>query len=187
MKFSIISVLVLVATVASLPAPPAALPVAAAAGPTEIKNDADARTSMNEKPVYKKYGDVTAQLVTEDGQNVDTFIDGKRETTNTAMKGDYIVTGALEERWVVKAAKFPKLYLESTEKPGFFTPQGYIHAFQPKGGDVFIVPTWGGEQSGDSNVWQVIQCNAEGIIGEGEGIYLIAGSAFKKTYEEVKK
>jgi hypothetical protein len=52
-------------------------------------------------------------------------------------------------------------------------------------GDVKLVPTWGGEQVGYNNVWQVIQCNAEGIIGEGEGIYLIAGSAFGKTYKKV--
>lgn len=59
---------------------------------------------------YSKFGSIKAVIVGK-SQKVDTIIDGVLETTNTAVPGDYIITGPRREEYVVKAETFKKRYV----------------------------------------------------------------------------
>jgi len=48
--------------------------------------------------------------VTQDTMTVETHTADGKETTNTANKDDVIMSGPSREKYVIKSAKFPKLY-----------------------------------------------------------------------------
>ena len=60
--------------------------------------------------VYKKQGEVTAVQVQVETPVETVLADGTKETTNTALPGDFIVTNPGGEQYVLKPEKFQSRY-----------------------------------------------------------------------------
>jgi hypothetical protein len=63
----------------------------------------------NNPKEFKKFGDFRFEVATEE-QEVVTEINGEVETKNVAKVGDYILTGAAGEKYVLKPETFQKRY-----------------------------------------------------------------------------
>jgi hypothetical protein len=105
-------------------------------------------------------------------QEVVTVIAGKPETKNVAKPGDYIVTGAAGERYVIAGNRFGRLYEPDPAKPGEFRSRGTVLAVLLTEPVTFKAP-WGEQQ----------RIDAGGVlVKNGEDIYGIAENAFAETY-----
>lgn len=67
------------------------------------------RISTPEKTYTKKVLIFDVEIASET-KNVETIIDGKKETSNTANPEDYILTGTRGETYVLTPAKFDERY-----------------------------------------------------------------------------
>lgn len=113
-----------------------------------------------------------------DNVKVVTVLPDGKETQNVAMKGDIIMSGVSREKYVVKAAKFPKLYTGSMG--------GTVHPEQsPRMVARYMATTpltfkapWGED---------MIVKQGDYIVREadGKGYYRIAKAEFEQTYERV--
>jgi len=85
--------------------------------------------------LYSKHGDVLARLATRT-QTIVTIISSGAETTNTAKKGDYIVTNnktQTREEYVVPAKKFKERYKKQkqvTKNTALYSPLGKVLAIR---------------------------------------------------------
>ena len=113
-----------------------------------------------------------------DNTKVVTVLPDGKETQNIAMKGDIIMSGVSREKYVVKAAKFPKLYTGSigrTVHPEQ-TPR-MVSRYTDSKSITFKAP-WGEDmvlKQGDYVVREA----------DGKGFYRIAKAEFERTYERV--
>lgn len=103
--------------------------------------------------------------------------DGK-ETSNTAEPGDIIMSGVSREKYVIKAAKFPKLYTGSIGKDVIpeQTPRMVARYTEPQ--TITFEAPWGE---------QMILKTGDYVVREadGKGFYRIAKAEFEKTYERI--
>jgi hypothetical protein len=141
---------------------------------------------LAETPVRaRKIGYVAARKATDD-EVVETRWNGK-ETTNTARKGDFIVTNLTPERqvlrdadghantYVIAADKFPDLYKPTPEKNEFgavYRAKGVVSALPLAGGFAIVAP-WGERQIGASGY----------LLLNGDEAYGASTEAFDATYE----
>lgn len=102
--------------------------------------------------------------------------DGK-ETENTAQIGDIIMSGVFGEMYVIKGAKFPKLYDLTKDGKTVIPNQSprtvaeYVDgAFA---GDVYFTASWGE---------QMVLKNGDFLVRDGENYYRIAREEFLETY-----
>lgn len=121
------------------------------------------------------------------GERVETFVNG-RETSNTAVAGDKIVTNLTPARdvlrdrdghpntYVVSAGRFAELYQPDS---GSVEPFGVIHkamgvvdAIACPGGFDIVAP-WGERQQGASGY----------LLRNGDDVYGIEADAYAKTYQ----
>jgi hypothetical protein len=110
-------------------------------------------------------------------QEVITVIAGKPETKNMAKPGDYIVTGALGERYVIPGNRFDRLYEPDPARAGEFRSRGTVLAILVTEPITFKAP-WGEQQ----------RIDAGGVlVRNGDDIYGIAEQAFAETYGRADK
>jgi len=99
------------------------------------------------------------------------------KTRNMAKPGDYIVTGALGERYVIPGNRFDRLYEADPAKPGEFRSKGTVLAVLLTEPVTFKAP-WGEQQ----------RIDAGGVlVKNGDDIYGIAEQAFAETYGRADK
>ncbi len=128
----------------------------------------------NKVKTYQKFGTVTAIKATSK-QSVKTVIDGKTETTNVANIGDYIVTGASGEKYVLTADKFKSRYKKV--KDNIYEAVGECNAVKYVGKAFKFKAPWGED---------MICENGDYICStalDGSDVYRIEKEVFKKTYK----
>lgn len=135
---------------------------------------------LAECPCFDKVATVSARPATE-GEDIDTVIDGIKETTNTAAAGDYVVTGPKGEEYIISGEKFNKLY-EATAEEGVYKAKGLVKAYQiPEGTEDFtFVAPWGEDmlvQAGD----YIATSFADNF--DAEKCYRIEKGVFEQTYK----
>lgn len=111
--------------------------------------------------------------VAQNSKKIDTIIDGKTETTNTAKKGDYILTGSKGEKYVLSPQKFEQRYTMTSDGRAKTKPV-QTKAKKYKGPTMKFMASWGEEmilESGDF------------IINNNGEYYRIEKEAFHNTYK----
>jgi hypothetical protein len=78
---------------------------------------------------YAKFGTFAAREVTAE-EKVDTVINGVLETSNTAKPGDYVLTGAGGEQYVLTPKKLAANYVPTPDQPGHYDAVGEVDAVQ---------------------------------------------------------
>ena len=104
-----------------------------------------------------------------------TYTQDGKETQNTAAPNDIVMSGPTGERYVIRAAKFPKLY---TRQGDTVTPDQ-----TPKQVAVYTLPQtivfkapWGED---------MILKPGDYVVRDGDGYYRIAKKEFELTYNRV--
>lgn len=153
-------------------------------------------SSLNYKPVKKKkimyqFYDLSKGNIDQmpklsygvnpkDGVKVTTVLPDGKETENTAMKDDIIMSGTSREKYVVKSAKFPKLYEGSIG--------GRVY---PEQGDRMVALYTGNDTIAFTAPWgeQMVLKKGDYVVREkdGSGYYRIAKAEFEKTYNPLQK
>jgi len=116
---------------------------------------------------------------------VTTLADGTEETRNTAVPGDFIVTGLGGEKYVVKPATFLARYRAKPRKRGVYIPRGDIVAIpNPFGCPVSLRAPWGEMQQGsaDCMIADMVDPNTGQRVRQP---YLIGRAEFERTYAAV--
>jgi hypothetical protein len=155
--------------------------------PTDIKSVTDKLQfkPVTKKPVkYSNHGDVedssaledmepmTFATATSEMKVVTITADGK-ETENTAVPGDIIMSGPSGEKYVVKAAKFEKLYAKQDD--GTVIPEQsprQVARYTGKDEVTFTAP-WGE---------QMVLKPGDYLVKDGEGYYRVAKKEYEATY-----
>ena len=124
---------------------------------------------------YKKFGDFKYKVHVGEPIVIITTINGKQETTNTAKHGDYILTGAAGEEYVLNVKQFTSRYKDNGD--GTCTAVGECYAFPWEGEPFSFIASWGEEMicnTGD------MLCSPDSLLSE---IYRIELNTFNKTYK----
>lgn len=125
-----------------------------------------AQTDVNMKPF-------TYTVTQEPKQVVTTTSDGK-ETKNTAAAGDIIMSGPSGEQYVVKSAKFPKLYQGNIGGPIHPEQNPRMVALYTGNQPVMFKASWGED---------MILKPGDYLVKEDEGkFYRIAKLEYEQTY-----
>jgi hypothetical protein len=77
--------------------------------------------------------------------------------------------------WLEKVAEFPEVEA--------YVPIGYNIMFQPRSGDMTIMPLWNWPQEGNNDAWLSTPCTPDGHILMKKDIYLVDNNSFKATFE----
>lgn len=155
--------------------------------PKDIKSVTDKLQfkPVTKKPVkYSNHGEVddssalegmepmTFATATSEMRVVTITADGK-ETENTAVPGDIIMSGPSGEKYVVKAAKFEKLYAK--QEDGTVIPEQsprQVARYTGKDEVTFTAP-WGE---------QMVLKPGDYLVKDGEGYYRVAKKEYEATY-----
>ena len=129
---------------------------------------------------YKKVGRVRVQAILP-GTKVDTIINGKKETTNTAKVGDVLITGEAGEQYLISNSKLKDRYkfLEIVKggKEEIWEATGKCWAVKYVGMDTFVFEAPWDEK---------MVCNPGDYICstslDGADVYRIERNVFKKSY-----
>ena len=162
-----------------------------------MEADADAQSvlaSLNYRPVKKKrimyqFYDLQSGSVDQmpklsygvnpqDNVKVVTVLPDGKETQNVAAKDDIIMCGPSKEKYVVKAAKFPKLY-EGKIGGKVYPEQGDRMVARYTGKDTITFRASWGED--------MVLKQGDYVVREASGYYRIAKAEFEKTYNPVPK
>jgi len=114
----------------------------------------------------------------EKGLAVVTVLPDGKETSNTADKGDIIMSGVSREKYVIKAAKFPKLYTGNIGKDVIPEQTPRMVARYMDAQTITFEAPWGE---------QMILKTGDYVVREadGKGFYRIAKAEFERTYERI--
>jgi hypothetical protein len=131
---------------------------------------------------HKDEGKITFYIHSGEPVEIVTYIDGVKETTNTCQPGDYVITGAKGEKYVVLGKKIPALYnlieevLVTRQQPRKVAK--ITKALMKKLGlkdPIEFTASWGEATSVSAGDF---------LVKEDEGkYYKIDGEVFKKTYK----
>jgi hypothetical protein len=115
----------------------------------DIADQFDEAVRSNKVRLYRKKANVAIRPAVP-GEVVETWIDGQRETVNTARAGDYVVCGARGEQYIISSETLATRYgPPGAEREGqsFRTYQaiGTCYAFQYEGASAKFVAPWGEE------------------------------------------
>jgi len=113
-----------------------------------------------------------------DNLKVTTVLPDGKETQNVAAKDDIIMCGPSREKYVVKSAKFPKLY------------EGKIGGkVYPEQGDRMVARYTGKATITFRASWgeDMVLKQGDYVVRETSGYYPIAKAEFEKTYNTVPK
>lgn len=136
--------------------------------------------ALEKAPQYKKNALVPARRARA-GETVLTITaTGDTETENIAKDGDWVVTNASGEEYILPPDIFSNRY-EDSDTPGVYRAVGYCKAIQnPYEKPIEIFASWGTPQRGDADCFIADTCGADGnLLGEP---YLIEHAAFQTTY-----
>ncbi len=136
--------------------------------------------------VYRKVAQVHARRATQETAVKTVLADGTWETNNIAEPGDYVVTGAGGERYVVKSETFKVRYAPKRGRKAVYLARGQIVAFKnPFGRPICLKAPWGEMQYGseDCMIADALDPATQQLAGEP---YLIAGEEFTRTYKPVQ-
>ena len=122
---------------------------------------------------YRKFGEVTASKVLVETKVV-TEIKGEVETVNIAKPGDFIVTGAEGEKYVLTPEKFESRYKHKVGN--VYTATGGCYAVQYEGIDFAFKAPWGEDMICKD---QDYICST---VLTGDDVYRIERLIFLKTY-----
>lgn len=116
----------------------------------------------------------------EDGVKVTTVLPDGKETENTAMKDDIIMSGNSREKYVIKSAKFPKLYEGSIGGKVYPEQSDRMVAFYTGKDSISFTASWGE---------QMVLKKGDYVVREKDdgGYYRIAKAEFEKTYNPLQK
>ena len=133
--------------------------------------------------VYKKQGEVTAVQVQVETPVETVLADGTKETTNTALPGDFIVTNPGGEQYVLKPEKFQSRYEPKESADGAYSAKGYCIAVKnPFKAPITMQASWGEMQLGAADC--MIADTYEYATGKREGEpYIIGVKEFEQTYK----
>lgn len=134
-------------------------------------------------PVYQKQGRIKARIVTEQ-ETIETYINGRLETTKVANPGDAVVENPGGEKYALEARSFNKRYDEDTNNPGWYIAKGKVRVIpNPFGKPIAIIPSWGGLMYGDESCYlaSTVDLTSEEVETPGN-IYIIDNEAFEETY-----
>jgi hypothetical protein len=113
----------------------------------------------------------------EEQSIVETYLEGFLECKNQAKPGDYIITGAVGEEYVLTKSNFESLY--SLAENGYEYESKCIVAAHELSENTALWAPW--------NAWQVTK--AGGFIVQRvdniDDIYLIERNAFQLTYQKI--
>jgi hypothetical protein len=118
------------------------------------------------------------------GEVVETWLNGQRETVNTAKSGDHVVRGVKGEQYLITSAILADRYgtpAGASDRQGFrqYEAKGNCYAFRYDGEPFKFVAPWGEDMI----------VNPGDYIGATEigsdQIYRIEKAAFAETYVEV--
>ena len=152
---------------------------------------------------YQKYQPIHARKASEE-EVITTVVDGKKETVNTANKGDYIVANltSSKEHYVVSKDKFPTLYsfskaLDTNEDDNDnnrwdeYLPKGQVQAVEVDETVLSLLAVettpfeleaaWGETQRVELGDYLVSP------LPQLDEVYRIAKSSFLGTYQLAKK
>jgi hypothetical protein len=131
--------------------------------------------------VYRKTGEYRVERA-KVATPVETVLEGKVETRNTAYPGDFIVTGAAGERYVVKPDVFASRYEAKPGQAGVYLARGHVKAvLNPFGRPLHVLADWGEIQHGDKDC--IVVDIYDPATGKRSGHpYLIARTVFDTTY-----
>ena len=136
--------------------------------------------------IYLKCGEVRARRVSVATAVATILADGRRETSNVAVPGDYIVTAPGGERYVVKPDVFAARYEPKSGTRDVYLARGEIVAVpNPLGRAVHLVAPWGEVQSGSADC--MIADAFDPVTKKRAGRpYIIDRAEFEKTYSRVQ-
>lgn len=146
---------------------------------TEMLKFWDDLKSSNLVKKYNKYGEVVARLA-KPNERIITKIDGVKETETTAVKGDAVITGIDNEKYIISGENFRKRY---KGEPLTLDEKSY------KCTGICYAAEW------TKNTLQFINCNGEYmLLNKGDflsspalipdnDLYRIEGNIFPKTYK----
>lgn len=131
---------------------------------------------------YNKFGTVHVRLA-RDGEKINTIINGKQETTNTAGPEDVVVKNPTGELYILSKKKFLSRYaidtITSDFKPAKAT--GSCYAFIYEGKPFTFMAPWG-----EKMIVENRDFIAQSSKGDYNDIYRIEREAFKRTYRPAK-
>ena len=132
--------------------------------------------------VFKKQGQVKARPAVV-GEDITTTLEGgTKETVNTALAGDWIMTNPSGEQYIISEKKFFARY-EATDEDSVYKAKGSCRAVvNPFSKPIEIMASWGSPQTGGADCMIADTCDEDGSNMEGEP-YLIDADAFGKTYK----
>ncbi len=136
--------------------------------------------------IYRKCAEVRATRVSV-ATPVETILaDGRRETSNLAAPGDYIVTAPGGERYVVKPDAFAARYEPKSGTRDVYLASGKIVAApNPLGRALHLVAPWGEVQSGSADC-MIADAFDPATKKRAGRPYIIDRTEFEKTYSRVK-
>jgi hypothetical protein len=136
-------------------------------------------------PVYKKQGEVRAQIAKGGEGIVTKLADGTVETKNTAKAGDAIITNPGGEQYIIDGNIFVKKYQPKIGEEGVFIAKGYCKAIDnPFNSVITIMASWGERQNGAADCKLADTYDPETEMTAGEP-YIIARAEFEQTYKKV--
>jgi hypothetical protein len=151
------------------------------------RHDEKLLQGLQEAPVYKKQGEVRAQIAAGGEEVVTTLADGSVETKNKAEQGDAIITNPGGEQYVIKADKFVKRYEAKAGEEGVYSAKGYCRAIDnPYGEPITMMASWGEMQNGqiDCKIADTYDLETQQVGGEP---YIIGRAEFNDTYKPADK
>ncbi|PIS22617.1 hypothetical protein COT50_01050 [candidate division WWE3 bacterium CG08_land_8_20_14_0_20_41_10] len=141
---------------------------------------------LSSAPVYRKQGQVSAEIAKGGEEVVTTLADGTTETHNTAQPGDAIITNPGGEKYIINKAKFTERYDSKEGEDGVYIANGHCKAMDnPYGSPITMMASWGEMQNGDADC--KLADTYEPATGEmGGEPYIIGRSEFDATYKIVE-
>ncbi len=141
---------------------------------------------LEDAPIYRKQGEVRAEIAKGGEEIVTVLSDGTTETRNVAQPGDAIITNPGGERYIIAGTKFTKRYEAKEGEEGVYIAKGHCKAItNPWGSPITMLASWGEMQNGSSDC--MIADTYEPTTGEmGGEPYIIGKAEFDSTYRAIE-
>ena len=153
--------------------------------PTQLtvdRHDPQVMNGLANAQLYRKQGEVRAEMADGGEVVVTKLADGSHETRNTAKPGDIIVTNPGGEQYIIDSVKFNKRYEPKSGHPGVYVAKGYCRAIDnPWHQPITMLASWGEMQNGQSDckIADTYDPDTRELGGEP---YIIGLKEFKNTY-----
>lgn len=146
---------------------------------TEVVDLFKARMQQRMVKKYNKFGTVEARLA-KMGEKIDTIVNGKKETTNTAKNGDYVVKNPSGEQYIISGDKFNSRYQLQNRSIGWslYNATGSCWAFKYEGPKFTFEAPWGEDMLVETGDYIAVAG-----IDNLDDIYRIEKNSFKQTYK----